>query len=208
MNTVSLKNIDSLKNVGWWLLLIICIAYAGFALDMFRLELLTLLGSELSASAKNREAPIAFLLHSVLGGVGLVCGALQFNGNILRARPKLHRTTGWTYLICIWGASLTGIWNAIYFDVPASARAIFFVIGVWWFLTTTNAYLKIRKRDIQSHRCWMIRSFAVSLFFIAFPIWVPAYQAFFVDNIAWPVGLFHACALNIAIAELWIRSPK
>lgn len=203
--TKKVQEISSLlRSIGWWLMLLICIAYAGFALDMFRIELVSLISNSPIEGAKPRNTPIAFLLHAVLGGVGLVCGALQLNQSILLRRSYIHRRVGWTYLIAIWGASLTGIYNSIYFDIHVSARAIFILVGSWWFLSTTIGYLQNRKRNVKRHQCWMLRSFAMSLFFVNFPIWVPVLQYFVRDAIAWPAGLFWAAGLNIVAGEWWI----
>jgi hypothetical protein len=94
---------DKLLTHGWWLLFAICVVYALFAFDMFRVELLVLIGDEFPIDAKPRQAPIAFLFHAVLGGIGLVAGALQFNKHILRSNRQTHRVIGWTYLLAIWG---------------------------------------------------------------------------------------------------------
>jgi uncharacterized membrane protein len=188
----------------WWLLLLVCILYGAFAFEMFRIELTTNIGSAEIGGSKERNARLAFLLHSLMGGIGLICGALQFNQNILKNNKLIHKTLGWTYLISIWGASVAGTWNSIYFDVPFSAKIIFQIIGVWWFISTTAAYLKIKNRKIQEHKNWMMRSFAISLFFVTFPLWVPGLQRILADDIAWPVGLLIAVCLNLMAAEWWI----
>ena len=202
------QEISRLKSVGWWLMLLICIAYAGFAFDMFRIELVSFLTNSPIEEARSRKTPVAFQLHAVLGGIGLICGALQFNRTILRKYKYVHRGIGWVYLVAIWGASLTGIYNSIYFDVPVSARGVFAVVGVWWFLTTSMAFWQIRKRDVQRHQGWMIRSFAISLFFVTFPVWVPSLQWFTPDAIAWPAGLFCAVVLNMTVGECWINHAQ
>jgi len=189
----------------WWALLFICLAYAGFALEMFRIELSVFLGLEIDAEAKTRQSPIAFMLHALLGGVGLVAGVLQFNSRIRLASIRTHRTTGWVYLVSIWGASTSGMLSAFYFDVPSTAKAIFVAVACWWFFSTSWAYWHVRKRRVNLHRHWMIRSYAISLFFITFPIWVPLMQALTADEIAWPMGLLFAVSLNILLAELWLR---
>jgi hypothetical protein len=195
---------EKAQRIGWWLLFFICLVYALFAFDMFRIELLALLGDVVAPETKSRQAPAAFLLHSFLGGIGLVAGSLQFNRYFLRTNRKIHRFIGWTYLVSIWGASLTGILSTVYFNVPTSAKIVFSFVGSWWFVSTTKAYLYIRQRAIELHRNWMIRSYAVSLFFITFPIWVPTLQAVTIDEIAWPLGLSLAGALNVLIAEYLI----
>ncbi|GJM12228.1 MAG: hypothetical protein DHS20C12_06310 [Pseudohongiella sp.] len=91
------------RTILWWLLFLLCLAYAGFAFEMFRGELNRVLDAAVSTEPKVRESPIAFMLHAVMGGVGLVSGALQFNSAIRRRSIAVHRTFGWIYLLSIWG---------------------------------------------------------------------------------------------------------
>jgi len=172
---------------------------------MFLIELSRFLGAEIDGEAKLRQAPAAFLFHALLGGIGLVAGALQLNSRLRLRSTRIHRAVGWVYLVAIWGASVSGIINAFYFDVPILARLIFIAVGAWWFLSTTLAYSYIRQAVVQLHRIWMIRSYAISLFFIAFPFWVPLLQFIAADSIAWPVGLLLAVSMNAIVSELWIR---
>ena len=189
-------------------MLIVCVLYAAFALDMFRLELTRQLGLPVNQEIKERSTPILFLLHALLGGIGLVASALQFDPSTDNRATRRHRVIGWTYLTTIWGASLTGLWNAVYFDVPFWAKVMFWLIGLWWFTATTRAYLLIRRRNIHAHRHWMLRSFSISLFFITFPLFVPVFQSFLTDAWAWPLGLFLAATSNMVIVEIWIRREK
>lgn len=175
---------------------------------MFLVELDAFSGGEIDGEAKSRRVPAAFMLHALLGGLGLVAGVLQFNSQLRISNIRIHRAVGWIYLVSIWGASTSGIINAFYFDVPMLARLIFITIGVWWFFSTSLAYWYIRQRAVNYHRCWMIRSYAISLFFISFPIWVPTMQLIALDSIAWPAGLLLAVCTNAAIAELWIRKIR
>jgi len=193
------------KQILWWLLTVVCLAYSAFAFDMFRIELMSLLNYPVTSEVKVRSTFIPFLIHALLGGIGMVAGALQFNPYRSNRFSRCHRLVGWTYLITIWGTSLSGLWSAIYFDVPLSAKVIFWVIGCWWFLATTCAYWQIRKHRVLAHRNWMIRSFAISLFFISFPIWVPTLQTILPDQLAWPLGLFLAGSINMLVAEVLIH---
>ena len=198
-------NPPNLIKILWWLLFGVCLTYAAFALDMFRIELMSLLDYALEGEAKERSASVPFLIHSLLGAIGLVAGALQFNPYRKKKCSRSHRLVGWTYLIAIWGTSLSGLWSAIYFDVPLSAKVIFWIIGCWWFIATTCAYWQIRNHRMLIHRNWMIRSFSISLFFISFPIWVPVLQTILSNQLAWPLGLFLAGTINAMVAEALIH---
>jgi hypothetical protein len=204
----SQRKSEQISNFTWWLVFVICLLYAVFALDMVRIELLSQLGTGESMAGKVRHTPVAFLTHALCGSIALVAGVLQFNSRIMRWSPAVHRRIGWSYLVCVWASSAAGVWNAIFFEVPVSARAILFVIGVWWFVSTAFAFVRIKQRLIRLHRHWMLRSYAVSLFFITFPVWVPATQAILGHESGWPVGLLLASVINVLIAEHKIRSEN
>lgn len=193
------------EKVLWWLLLLVCLVYAGFAIEMFLVELNKISYGVIASEAKLRRAPTAFMLHALFGGFGLVAGVMQLNSRLRLRSIRVHRAIGWIYLVSIWGASTSGIINAFYFDVPLLARIIFIVVGVWWFFSTSLAYWYIRQGAVNFHKCWMIRSYAISLFFITFPIWVPTMQLIASDSIAWPTGLLFAISMNVIVSELWIR---
>lgn len=194
-----------LARIVWWSLFIICLVYAGFALEMFLSELYKIAGWRLGSEVKLRQVPVAFLFHALLGALGLVAGVLQFNSRLRLRNILIHRTSGWIYLVAVWGASISGIINAYYFEVPALARLIFVAVGIWWFFSTSLAFWHIRHGAVLFHKIWMIRSYAISLFFITFPIWVPTLQLIAPDGIAWPVGLMIAISGNVLIAEMWNR---
>lgn len=84
-------------------------------------------------------------------------------------------------------------------------RALPYSRGVWWLASTTGAWLFIRAGNVSRHRRWMTRSFAVSLFFVSFPFWVPTLQLQATDAVAWPVDLLLAVGINALIAEWLLR---
>ena len=196
------------KQIIWWTFFLVCFIYSAYALDLARVQVAALLGLNVEEGIKVRAAPIGFLIHTLLGSIGLLCGILQLNQRILKKNRKIHRIIGWTYLLTIWSTSISGFWNALFFDVPILAKIVFLMISTFWFCATTIAYLRIRAGRIQEHREWMIRSFAISFFFVTFSLWVPTLLAIMPEEIAWPIGLALAASLNLLVAEIWIRRSR
>jgi len=187
----------------WWLLFLVCLLYSLFALDMFVTELAVQTGKQLTGDVRPRHTPSAFLLHALLGSIALLTGILQFNRTLFNFSRKIHRYTGRIYVVSIGIAGVTGMWSALFFDVPGTARVVFVLVGSWWLASTIGAWLFIRAGNVSQHRRWMTRSFAVSLFFVSFPVWVPTLQLLAPDAVAWPVGLLLAVGINALIAE-WL----
>jgi uncharacterized membrane protein len=149
------------------------------------------------------------MIHALTGGIALIIGPLQFNRR-LRARWRaLHRALGRVYIVAIWLASITGLWSAVFFAEGIAAQSAFGVVAVLWFVTTTLAYLRARARDFKAHRQWMVRSFALSLFFVTFPFWVDGLASTSIpEAVGYPLGVFLGWSLNLAVAEIWIRRNR
>ena len=99
--------------------------------------------------------------------------------------------------------------DAIWFGVSVPAKVIFVAVATLWFMTTTIGMLRARARRFADQHEWMVRSYALSLFFVAFSLWVPALAATpLPPSIAYPLALFFSGAVNLAVAEFWIRRTR
>jgi uncharacterized membrane protein len=195
------------KQLGWWIFLLICTFYGVFALYVGVVEILSQLG--IPVDAPHRAAPIIFILHALSGSVALISGPLQFNRRILSKKRNLHRVVGRVYVGAIWISSFGGLWSALFFDVVLAAKIAFGVLAILWFGTTTMALQRIRERKVPEHREWMIRSFALSLFFVTFSFWVPGLASTNLpEAIGYPLAVFLSWGLNLLVAELWIRRSR
>lgn len=197
----------ALRQVGWWVFFIVCTVFALYALKQGVTEILSWLG--IPTDAKFRTVPVIFVVHALTGSATLISGALQFNRRILSQRRLIHRISGRVYVYAIWLASVTGLVNAIFFDVNLAAKIVFGALSILWFSATTIAFLRIRKREFKEHREWMIRSFALSLFFVTFNFWVTGLtKTSLPRDISYPLGVFLSWAVNLIIAEIWIRFTR
>ena len=196
-----------LKQLGWWVFLLVCVLYGVFALYRGVVEVLSLLG--IAQDAPHRAIPLVFVAHSLSGGVALIAGPLQFNRRILNKKRQIHRIIGRIYVGAIWMSSLGALWSAIFFDVNLAAKIAFGVLAILWFGATTIALLRIRNRKIMAHREWMIRSFALSLFFVTFSLWVPGLGSTNLpEAFGYPLAVFLSWSLNLLVAEAWIRRTR
>ena len=193
-----------LKQLGWWVLFLVCVFYALYALYMGGVEILHQLG--IVQDAKYRATPLIFILHALAGFAALITGPLQFNRAILNKRRDLHRLSGKIYVYAVWIASAAALVDAIFFDIPFLGKIAFGVLAVLWFGATTTAFLRIRKRNIREHRERMIRSFSLSFFFVTGGFWMPGFTSTDLPyEIAYPLAVFLAWFLNLVFAEAWIR---
>jgi uncharacterized membrane protein len=195
------------RRFGWWLFLAVCTFYGAFAVSLAAVEVFSWTGAV--KNARERAVPVVFVAHALTGGIALVVGALQLNRRIRARNRKLHRVLGRVYVGAIWTASAGGLWIALYFNVTLAARLMFVLAATLWFAATTTAFRHIRHRRIAAHREWMIRSFALSLFFVTFELWVAGLKATGLpESIAYPLSIGLSWSVNLVIAERWIRSTR
>lgn len=101
-------------------------------------------------------------LHAIPGGLALLLGPVQFVPAIQRRYPAVHRTVGGIYLISIVVGSVMGVYAAIVSVSGLTAQLGFLLLAATWFYSGLRAFLAIRRRQIQLHRIWMIRNYALT----------------------------------------------
>lgn len=187
-------------------LFLIVVVHVVFALAMGFSELLYVLGA--SPELKHRAAPVAFVIHGLAGAIVLFIGPLQ-SIRWVRARRQLRAALGRTYVVAVWFASVTAVVNTMWFGVSAAAKVMFLLVATLWFTTTTFGMLKARARRFAEQHEWMVRSYALSLFFVTFTLWVPALASTPLPApVAYPLAVFLGGALNLVAAEIWIHRTR
>ena len=195
-----------LRRFGWAALALVVVVYGAFALTMGVSELLFIGG--IAPELKHRVTPVIFATHALAGTVVLLIGPLQ-SVPWIRRRVSVRLALGRTYVVAVWIASVTAVVDAISFGVSVSAKVIFIATATLWFVTTTIGMLRARARRFTDQHEWMVRSYALSLFFVTFSLWVPALEATpLPPGIAYPLALFLSGSVNLATAEFWIRRTR
>ena len=86
---------------------------------------------------------------------------------------------------------------------------LFIAVAAAWFATTTIGMLRARTRRFAEQHEWMIRSYALALFFVTFSLWGPALAATSVPSaVAYPLAQILSAGVNLGIAELYIRRTR
>ncbi|MEP1035675.1 DUF2306 domain-containing protein [Ekhidna sp.] len=152
---------------------------------------------------------IAFHMHFIGGAIALSIGWTQFLKNFRAKHLNTHRRLGYTYVIAIVLVSSPGaFYMAMYANGGFNNVLGFGMMAISWFGFTFMAFKSIKRRDINAHERWMIRSFAVTLgavtlriFMPLMAIWgVPADEAY--QAISW-----FCWVPNLFVAE-WIIQKK
>lgn len=150
---------------------------------------------------------IAFFIHVFSAIFVLLAGYTQFSNTIRVKYPNTHRKLGWLYVIVtLLFAGPSGLIIGIYANGGLSSQIAFCLLAFLWILFTAIALVKIIKKQVSSHKAWMIRSFALALSAITLRAWKYLLVALFHPK---PMDVYQIVAwlgwtLNLVIAEIII----
>jgi hypothetical protein len=114
----------------------------------------------------------AFYIHVFSSALTLMAGFTQFSPTILKNNKPVHRLAGKIYVYDILFVNFpSGMIMAIYANGLLPSKIAFIVLDTLWFSFTLAALLAIKKRDIITHRQFMIRSYALTLSAITLRTW-------------------------------------
>ena len=94
-----------------------------------------------------------------------------------RRYVRLHRWVGRVYLVGVLVGGLGGLYMAPLAYGGLSTRVGFGLLAVLWLFTGAMAYARIRARQIESHRRWMIRNYALTFAAVTLRLWLIGLQA-------------------------------
>ena len=123
----------------------------------------------------------------------------------------LHRFSGRIYVfITLLFSSLSGIYIGVFANGGLIAKVSFVLLGILWFYTTYRSYKEIRKKNIQQHKFWMWRSYALTLSAITLRMWKVILVYLFHPN---PMDVYQIIAWlgwvpNLLFVEYLIKKQK
>jgi len=106
-----------------------------------------------------------------------IIGPLQFLPRIITKRwIGLHRWLGRVYLLGILVGGVAGLYMATLAQGGFPARLGFVILAVLWLTGGAIAYWRMLHRDIQSHRQWMVRTYALTFAAVTLRLWLTLFQ--------------------------------
>ena len=115
--------------------------------------------------ARSLTRTLAIIAHVAAGVVCLSCGLMQFDRELRRARPALHRWTGRLYivtgLVCVGSLQLLlpTVAQGRGKEGDGALQVMVNTTSVLWVVATSVALYKAAvQRDFTGHKRWMMRS--------------------------------------------------
>ncbi|UHA75113.1 DUF2306 domain-containing protein [Paenibacillus sp. 481] len=121
---------------------------------------------------------------------------------------RAHRMAGKIYVVSIAFGGISGLYLAMYATGGPVSRLGFAALSIAWMLCTFMAFRRILQKDIQAHRRWMIRSFALTLASVTLRIWIPLFLFVFggeAFETSYIVIAWLCWVPNLLIAEWYMR---
>ena len=147
------------------------------------------------------------IVHIVGAMLALMIGPFQFLPGIRRGRwLKVHRWLGRTYLLSVLFGGLSGLYMAFISYGGMVTHLGFGALAVFWLYSGYRAYRHIRHKEIEQHRQWMIRNYALSFAGVMLRVWMPLSGAVGIDFLpAYQAVAWLAWVPNLLVAEWIIR---
>ena len=113
-----------------------------------------------------------FYIHVYSAIFTLFFGIVQFIKIISPQIRRVHRLFGKFYFyITVLLAAPRGLFIGFYANGELIAQSAFVILGVLWWIFTIIAVVKIKQKNIQSHRNFMLRSYALAVSALTLRAW-------------------------------------
>lgn len=152
------------------------------------------------------ERAIVVYLHVFGASLAPVLGLAQVSSPGRRRWPRAHRWIGYFYLgVCVFLGGVAGLWLAMFAAGGLAARLGFGALGVAWLTTGAMALARICDRDVEGHRAWICRNFALTWGAVMLRVYMGVAQQLLGLSFeqAYPVVAWLAWVPNLIVAE-WV----
>jgi uncharacterized membrane protein len=196
-----------LKITGWLAMTILAFLVALVSFRYFILSPELASGPPLGKRFAEYITPLLF--HAGGGILALSLGPWGFWGALRNKYLYLHRWTGRIYLLAVLVGSIAGLYMAATAFGGLATRIGFGMLGALWLTTGAMAYLRIRQGNVQVHREWMIRNYALTFSAVTLRVWLPLLVALgYKFPHAYATVAWLSWIPNLLVAELIIRNGK
>lgn len=160
------------QKVGWAFLLLMAVMPVLMSLGYLTLDPDNFSFTQQKAVYTAHKTVL--LTHIIASMLAILIGPFQFLPGLRKGRLlKIHRWLGRTYLLSVLFGGLSGLYMAQFAHGGIVSVLGFGVLSCLWLYSGFMAYRQIRSKDIQGHRRWMIRNYALTFAGVMLRVWVP-----------------------------------
>jgi len=122
--------------------------------------------------------PVRWLLlpHALAGLTALLTGPFQFSSRFRQRHLRVHRILGRVYLTSVAVSGIVAFYLHTILHKQPQDRQWIFALDTAWLITGAIAFAAVRNGNIEPHRQWITRNYALTTVFVtvrvlkAFPI--------------------------------------
>jgi hypothetical protein len=193
------------RTLAWALMVLLSLGIAGYAAAL-------LVPSPMRSSfvdALLAERPIATLAHFGGSALALAIGGFQLHPWLRRRIKGQQRWMGRLYVLGVACGGSAGLYMAWHAHGGVTGKLGFALLAIGWLGFTACGYFCIRARQVDAHRRWMIRSFALTFAAVTLRLYIPASQMAGIPfDSAYPVIAWLCWVPNLLVAELFVRGLR
>lgn len=147
--------------------------------------------------------------HIALGAVVLAGGALQFRPSLRLRHLAWHRRLGWIYAAGVLVSGVSGFVMATVSEGGPVTHWGFGLLAICWIATTGLAVRAVVRGDIDTHRRWMLRSYALTFAAVTLRIELALGLAAGVPfETVYRVVSWAAWVPNLVVVQWWTRRRR
>ena len=194
-----------MKTLGRIVMVFLSVAIFLYAMSYLNFQVQNLLREK--GDLVNSHWYLAFFyLHTTGGGLALLLGSVQFFPKLRNQYLTIHRNIGKGYVVACLIGGTSGLVLAVLANGGWIAKTGFTMLAVFWLYSTYQAYSAIRRKAIESHQIWMLRSFALTFAAVSLRLEIPLYLMLGMEFLdAYRLVSWSCWVLNLLVAEWLVR---
>ena len=147
------------------------------------------------------------LMSHILGAmIATLIGPFLFLSKLRSRAIQLHRWFGRLYVMSVLVGGLGGIYLSFIAYGGLPTQSGFMTLGILWLFTAHRAYHHIRHHQIELHRQWMIRNYALTFAGVTLRLWqIVGYMIGLKFLVAYSIVAWLSWIPNLLVAEWMIR---
>lgn len=153
-------------------------------------------------------------IHIFTAIFALIIGPFQLFMKPTDDRKRWHRLLGYGYVLSITVSGIVSVYLSLFATGGWIAGLGFMSLDVLWVATTLTATRKIMVKDIQAHKAWMLRSYALTFAAVTLRIWLAPLTLLFGDFeagfrvVAWVCWIPNLLVIEAVIFRMRLRQRQ
>ncbi|WP_433749187.1 DUF2306 domain-containing protein [Paenibacillus amylolyticus] len=153
-------------------------------------------------------------IHIVTAIFALIIGPFQLFMKPTNDRKRWHHLLGYGYVLSITVSGIVSVYLSLFATGGWIAGLGFMSLDVLWVATTLIATRKIMAKDIQAHKAWMLRSYALTFAAVTLRIWLAPLNLLLGDFeaafrvVAWVCWIPNLLVIEAVISRMRLRQRQ